>query len=162
MKKDKEKSFDHIIGDGTNKRLSKEELQQIQLAIQSEANKYSPVQKMDHKLLALKFKIQDYLQEKDKNLVELGDFLRIALSILTVKNKVFASYIGIEESNLSALINGRRKVNFDLALKFERIFDIPADLWLQLQNHNEMKQMAIENKHKYDQYSLEDLLKKAS
>lgn len=84
------------------------------------------------------------------------------VKILGIKNKAFAEYIGYRESNLSALYNGTRKINIDLALKLGKLFKINPTLWIHIQSKNELKRIRRENEKKYQKYSIEDLLKQAS
>jgi addiction module HigA family antidote len=81
------------------------------------------------------------------------------VEIIGVSHKEFADYIGYKNSNLSALYSGKRRVNYDLALKLGAIFNIDAFLWLNLQNKTELLEIGEESGEKYQKYSLADLLK---
>jgi len=130
--------------------------------IAEESGKQSKKQKLENKLLSLRFQMESYLENEDTNLIEVGWFLKEFIKSLNVKNRVFAEYIGFKETNLSALFKGTRKINIDLALKLEKIFNVNASLWIHIQSKNELIKMSEENKRKYLRYSIEDLLKKAS
>jgi len=74
--------------------------------------------------------------------------------------KTFAEYIDYQESNLSAIFKGRRKINPDLAIKLGEIFHLDPAIWLQIQNKNELIEILNQDKEKYEKYKLEDLLMK--
>lgn len=105
--------------------------------------------------------MEDYFQEQNPaRIITVGTFLRKFIVILELKHKFFANYIGIDDSNLSALLKGRRKLNIDLAIKLSKIFNISPTLWLGIQNKNELLSFDDNNKSDYDKYNLDDLLKK--
>lgn len=102
-----------------------------------------------------------YVSEKNPSeRIEVGEFLKRHLRAIKVKNKDFASFIEMEESNLSSIIRGRRKINTDLAFKLGALFDLSPDLWLLLQSKNELLGVDKERRIFYKKYKLEDLLKK--
>jgi len=68
----------------------------------------SEQQKLEHKLLSLRFQIETYLDRKDDTIIEAGWFLKEYIQSLGIRNKVFAAYVGLKESNLSALYKGTR------------------------------------------------------
>lgn len=134
----------------------------LQEAVRLHAEKQSDEQKMTYGLLSLRYQMETYVFEKTpQEVLPVGYFLKKHLETINVKNKVFAQYIGLEESNLSSVIKGRRKVNTDLAFKLSRIFNLPPDLWLLIQSKNELLDFDEEKKAKYDHFGLEELLKKA-
>ncbi|MEO1588637.1 MAG: hypothetical protein AAFS00_15210, partial [Bacteroidota bacterium] len=69
---------------------------------------------------------------------------------------------GLEESNLSSILKGRRKVNMDLAMKFGNIFQLRPELWLLVQSKNELLEVDHASKTDYQKFQLNELLKKAS
>jgi len=44
------------------------------------------------------------------------------LKAIKVKNKHFANYLEVEESNLSSIVKGRRKIRTDFALKLGQAY----------------------------------------
>lgn len=89
-----------------------------------------PEQKTENEYLSIKFKIDTYLSSLNpKKVITVGEILKELMNLYKIKNKVFADYIGLSESNLSAVISGRRSINNDLALKFGNIFNIAPELW---------------------------------
>lgn len=138
------------------------EFKALQQMIQEKAQLQSPKEVLENKLLGLRFQMQDYLNESQVERIEVGWFLKKFLRELNIKNKTFAAYIGIQESNLSALFAGKRKINPDLALKLGEIFRVAPRLWIDIQSKNELMQLVAEDRVAYQKYNIDDLLKKAS
>ncbi len=136
-----------------------EDFKMLQKAILEYSNKLTPQQKLENHLISLRLQMEDYLEQKEpKQVLNVGYFLGEILHELKIKNNKFAQYIGLTKTNLSALIHGKRKLNSDLALKFGHIFKINPDIWLNIENKNELLQIKKENKLKYKKYKLEDLI----
>lgn len=47
--------------------------------------------------------------------------------------------MSIPRSRLTDILNGRKRVSIDTALRFERFFGVPANFWLALQQDYELK-----------------------
>lgn len=139
-----------------------EEFKELQRIITAKSKKQSSKEILENKLLSLRFQMESYLRKQDPKIVEVGWFLKELLRELNIKNKVFAEYIEYQESNLSALFRGNRKINIDLALKLGKIFRVDPTLWIHIQSKNELLRMEEENKKEYQKYSIDDLLRKAS
>lgn len=138
------------------------EFKELQKQIVSKSKRQSKTKVIENKLLSLRFKMQSYLQATESSYVEVGWFLKEYLSELNIKNKTFAEYIDLKESNLSALFAGRRKINYDLALKLGKIFRVEPSLWIHIQSKNELRKIEKENRKDYQNYSIAELIKKAS
>ena len=93
-------------------------------------------------------------------IIEVGEFLKKHLKAIKVKNKEFATYIELEESNLSSIIRGRRKINIDVAIKLGQVFERDPNLWSLIQSKNELLAVDKKRKLEYQKYKLDDLLKK--
>jgi len=130
--------------------------------ISQESNAQSEKDLIENKLLGLRFQMENYLNDQAADIIEVGWFLKECLKELNVKNKFFAQYIGFQESNLSALFKGKRKINIDLAIKLGKIFRVEPTLWIHIQSKNELKRLEKENSNEYQHYNIDDLLKKAS
>ena len=137
-----------------------EEFKILQQKILERVNSYTPKEKLDNKLFGLKLRMKSYI-ENEKPFRPTGDFIRELIEAFDIKKKAFAAYIGVEDSNLSALLKDRRKINADLAMKFGRISKTDPVLWLSVQTKNELKKVEAEKGKQYDKYSSEDLLKRA-
>lgn len=104
--------------------------------------------------------MESYLNSATDKIILAGEFIEKYLKVIKIKKKDFAKYINYEESNLSALLKGRRKINTDIALKLGKIFKMNPEIWLHLESKNELIGETKNKKEDYDKYSLQDLLKK--
>lgn len=152
-----------INGSGTGVvNTNSKDFKELQRIIVQKSKQQSENKILENKLLSLRFQMESYLEKKDHTIVEVGWFLKEFLKGLNIKNKTFAKYIGFQESNLSALFAGKRKINVDLALKLGKFFRVEPTLWIHIQLKNELIRLVKENEQKYQQYNINDLLKKAS
>ena len=130
-------------------------------AVKEHAKKQTPNDQIKYKLLSLKLQMKTYVSDEEPSrYVSVGDFLKQHLKAIKIKNKEFANYVEMEESNLSSIIKGRRKINIDFALKLGQLFKIDPNLWLLIQSKNELSNIDKERKLSYQKYKLDDLLKK--
>lgn len=133
----------------------------LQKAVQEDAEKQTVEEKIRYELISLKLQIENYISnEEPDSILEVGDLLKRYLTAIRVKNKDFARFLEIEESNLSALIKGRRKINIDIAFKLGQVFDINPNLWLLIQSKNELLLLSGKKKKAYEKYQLKNLLKR--
>jgi len=137
------------------------EFKELQKQIVSNSSKQSKTKVIENKLLSLRFKMESYLLGKGSTYLEVGWFLKEYLRELNIKNKTFAEYIDFKESNLSAIFAGRRKINYDLALKLGKIFRVDPTLWIHIQSKNELMKIEKENRKDYQSYSIKELMRKA-
>jgi len=128
--------------------------------IQAESALLSVDERRNHILLSYRLQMESYLRDMDINLKSLGFFIKELLKELGIKSKQLAGYLDYEESNFSAFLNGRRKINADLALKLGKIFRLAPSLLLNIQSLNELKSYEKDNREKYLNYSIDDLLAK--
>lgn len=151
-----------INGSGTSFfNISDEELDILDKKVKAVYQNQTSEQKLKNKITSLRYKMEDYLEQNDsEKLILVGNFIKEILDIINIKNKVFAEYIGLSKQELSKVINGRRKLNSDLALKIGSIFNIDPYLWLDIQNKNELFMLKKESNQEYKRYKLEDLLTK--
>lgn len=63
-----------------------------------------------------------------------GEILREELQERGIKQKEFAQLIGVQPTHLNEFIKGKRNLNEDLAMKFERYLGIPFKSWMNLHN----------------------------
>jgi len=152
---------DGLIGNGNTKKTSQAEYDKIADAISVHQKKQSPNKQTEIELASIKLEMGNYLLNENSDVkISGGNFLKKFIKATKSKNKTFAKYIGLEESNLSSIISGRRKINLDFALKLEQIFGVPANWWLEIQLKNEFKSLSKKRKSKNGKYSLKGLLKK--
>lgn len=163
MAKKKDIYPDEIIGTGSGLiNPNSEDFRMLRKKILEHSASLSPQQKMNNQLLGIKLRMESYYRaESPKEILPAGKFLKELVEATGVSHKDFAEYIGYKNSNLSALYNGKRRINYDLALKLGSIFKINPILWLNLQNKVELLQIGIENDVAYGKFQLSDLLKRA-
>lgn len=151
-----------INGTGTGVvNVNSEDFKALQRAIREEVKKQTPEERMKYALIALHIQMKTYIsKDYDGVYRSVGEFLKGYMTAIGIKNKTFAQYIEIEESNLSAIVRDKRKINLNLALKLEQIFGVDANIWLQIQSKNELQKLKEERKNDYQKYQLADLLKK--
>ncbi|RMG26524.1 MAG: hypothetical protein D6730_08925 [Bacteroidetes bacterium] len=133
----------------------------LQSMIQQISSDMSEEERLKNECLSIRFQMESYLNDARAQITHAGYFIEQFLKAIKVKKKDFAKYIGYEESNLSALLKGRRKINPDLALKFGHIFKINPLIWLSIENKNELIKALEQNKENYQAYKLKDLMRKA-
>ena len=133
----------------------------LQKAVQEQSKKQDSRSRIRYKFISLKLQVESYISEDNpEEVLSAGSFLKEYLNVIGVKNKDFAKFIEVEESNLSSIIRGRRKINTELAFKLGQIFNIDPNLWLLIQSKNELLKIAKERKIEYRKYQLEKLIKK--
>ena len=62
-----------------------------------------------------------------------GEMLKDELQARNISQRRFAELIGLSYSVLNEVINGKRAITTEYALKIEAATDIPANFWLGLQ-----------------------------
>lgn len=134
------------------------EFNEFQAILLNQSKERSNERKRMIELLALKFKMEDYLKSEDKHSKLVGDFLKEYLSVFEIRQNKFAEYIGVRPSNLSKLIKGERSLNHELALVFGTIFGNDPMLWLDIQDKNKLYELSKLKRKEIRKYSLDDLI----
>lgn len=158
-----EKLFDkdRVLGfESSSDKISDEEYKLIKEKIDSFLETQSPKQKLENKILSLRYKMEDYIDQKyPEKILFAGNFIKELLEIINVKDKTFAEYIGLSKYDFSKLLNGKRKLSSDLAIKLGQIFKIQPNLWIEIEIKNELLFIEKEKNNEYKKYSLYDLIK---
>lgn len=161
MKKEKEINAGGVNGLGEALvNTNSQDFTELKAMIKRLSANQSEEERIENELLSIRFQMESYLNSSSAELVPAGAFLEQLLKAISVKKKDFAQYLGIEESNLSALLKGRRKINADLAIKLGNIFKLDPSIWLYMESRNELAQEVSEKEEPYRRYSLDDLIKK--
>ena len=63
-----------------------------------------------------------------------GEILKDELKEREIKQKDFALLTGLPQTHLNEIINGKRRINADIALVIGKALQMDAVLWLNLQN----------------------------
>ncbi|MCJ8271790.1 MAG: HigA family addiction module antitoxin [Psychrosphaera sp.] len=61
------------------------------------------------------------------------------LDDLSIKSGTFASAIGVDRTAIKQIIEGKRAITADMALRFSLFFDMSAGFWLNLQKDYELR-----------------------
>jgi len=148
-----------IVGLGKKSmEIGGEEFTVLRQMIAKQSSDRPSMEKLEHESFALQLKMYDYSRQgREGKMIEVGYFLKAFLELYQIKSKDFAAFIGLGKTNLSALLNGKRKLNYDLALILQNIFGLKADIWLQIQLKNDLWKIEGINKNFYKKYSLEEL-----
>lgn len=145
----------------TSMDIKSKEFKEFQLFLSDKVKSLDEKQKLRIELLALQIKIEDYLNSNEQNIdmITVGDFLRLYLDKLGIKQNKLATYIGLKPSNFSKILSGSRKVNFELSFILSRIFNLDPKVWMLIQIKNEYLELKKEKENDFKNYKLEDLVK---
>ena len=67
-----------------------------------------------------------------------GEMIKDELKERGMTQKQLAEVTGIKTSVLSETINGKRSVSLNVAVALEKAFDIPADIWMNMQTQYDL------------------------
>ncbi len=73
-----------------------------------------------------------------------GEILRAELETLNLSANALAKALGVPSYRVAAILNGRRNVTADTALRLARYFGATPQIWLNLQQACELRQAEIE------------------
>jgi addiction module HigA family antidote len=117
-------------------------------------------QKINIELTAIRIQMEDYIKSTHNTEPKmLGEFLKLYLDTLHIRQNKFAHYIDIEPSNLNKIIKGDRQITSEIALKIAKIFELDPLLLLEVQIKTELLNLMRKKINNSKQYSLKDLLK---
>ena len=75
-----------------------------------------------------------------------GQLLKDELDAREMKQIVLAKALGIAKNVMSEIINGKRNLTPELAVKLEEALEIKAELWMKYQMAYEIDKVRIKNK----------------
>lgn len=151
-----EKYFDHRIGNDESE-IKKDELKMLQRIIKSHSEGYSDEERMNFQRVGVHLKMKEYLSNPILEIIPVGEFLNQLLGIYKLKKTKFAEVIDYENTNLHAVLKGRRKLNNKLATKIGLMFSIEPELWMFIEAKNELMRYKKENKGLSKRYSMKKL-----
>jgi addiction module HigA family antidote len=157
-KKEFNESKRHALTDRMD--VGTKEFNEFQAILLNKSKERSNERKKMIELMALKIKMEDYLNSEDKHSKLVGDFLKAYLNAFDIRQNKFAHYIGVKPSNLTKLIKGERSLNHEMALVFGTIFGNDPMLWLDIQNKNKLYELSKMKRNEMKKYSLDDLINK--
>ena len=142
--------------------INSSDYKELQKSVQAHYKSRDKQDIIRFKVISLRLQMESYIADHSpKNIKPPGFFLKEFISAIGIKNKEFAKFVHIEESNLSAIINGKRKINTELAFILGLTFDLNPNHWLLIQSKNELHRIREKENKDFNQYNLENLLKKA-
>ena len=62
-----------------------------------------------------------------------GEVLDMELQAREIKKASFALQLGVKPGHLSEILHGKRHVSAAIALRLEKLLDIPAEYWMRVQ-----------------------------
>ncbi len=144
--------------------VKNKEFKNLQLFIANKANSLNEKQKLQLELFSLQIKMEDYLNSDDdkSQIITVGDFLRLYIEKLNLKQNKFAKYIGLNPANFNKILSGSRKVNFELSFMLSQIFNLDPKIWILIQIKNEYLELKKNKAKHFQKFKLDDLLKKVS
>ena len=72
-----------------------------------------------------------------------GELIKDELKARGMTQKQLADETGIKPSVLSETINGKRSISLNVAAALEKVLDIPADMWMNMQTQYELDKANI-------------------
>ena len=129
--------------------------QEFQALVARKSETRSDREKRETVLLSLSIMMEDYIESKSDHDVTAGEFLKLHLKLLNIRQKKFAEYIKINPANLSKIISGERQINYEFASILGNIFNQDPMLWIRIQAKNELNKV---RKTKHNNYKLSDLV----
>lgn len=138
--------------------IGTKEYKDFTLLIRSKVAQTSKEERIRIALLGLKYNMEDNLRSEGKA-KKVGSFVKQFIQLIEVKQIEFANYLGIKSSNLSKILNGERRLNIEFAIILEKLSNIDAELWLRVQNYNELQIALNSQSKKLNKYRLKELIK---
>ena len=129
--------------------------------ITTHSQKQSDEQKLRNELLAIQFRIEDYISSENvSDKLRIIDFVKLYLKTLNVSQKKLAELFEMKDSNLHKYLVGERKLNTDIVLKLSSFSDLNPEYWLRVEVKNELFEINKEKEQgKYfEKYSYRNLL----
>lgn len=122
----------------------------------SHSQKQSTERKLKNELLAIQYKIEDYLEaETTSEKLRVLDFVKLYLKTLNVTQKRLAHLFEMKDSNLHKYLIGERKLNANIVLKLSSFSHLSPEYWLRIEVKNELLEITKE-KERYADYSKYD------
>lgn len=140
--------------------IGSEDFNDFQRFIKAKAEARTEEQRIFVEQMALKFKVQDYLENEKKKTVTVGSFIKLFLKNTKIKQNKLADYLGIKPPNLFKILTGERRLNLELALMLENIIGVSAEALLAVQTKNELMSVGKQKKKEYLKYNIKELILK--
>ena len=139
------------------------EFHEFQAIVLNNSRAKTKWQKINIELAAIRIQMVDYIKSTNESEPKvLGEFLKLYLDTLHIRQNKFANYIDIEPSNLNKVIKGERQITSEIALKIAKIFELDPLLLLEVQIKTELLKLMNTNSKQIGKYSLKGLLKESA
>jgi plasmid maintenance system antidote protein VapI len=135
----------------------------VRKAVVSHAATQSKEDVLTSQLLAIQYKLEDYIQnENDTEVLKILDFVKMYLKVLSITKKELATYFEMKDSNLHKYLSGERKLNAKLVLKLSTFSHTKPEQWYRVEVKNELIELNKEKANvdfykKYDYRNLMEL-----
>ncbi len=107
--------------------------------ILTESKKQSPERKLRNDLLAIKYQMEDYIENENiENEMLILDFVKLYLKSLNITQRKLANVFEMKDTNLYKYLKGERKLNTDIVFKLSSFSHTPPELWYYIQTKNEL------------------------
>jgi plasmid maintenance system antidote protein VapI len=129
--------------------------------IKNHSESQSKETKTRNKLLAIQYKLEDYIEKEivqENEVLDLLDFVKMYLKALGISKNDLARYFGMRDSNLHKYLTGKRKLNKDVVMKLSSFSRTNPEYWYRIQIKNELLELKKADMKEYDQYDYEKLL----
>jgi len=140
--------------------IGSEDFKDFQRFIKAKAESRTEEQKIFVEQMALRFKIEDYLENEESKIVSVGYFIKLFLKNAKIRQNRLAEYLGIKPPNLFKILSGDRRLNLEVALMLENILGVKAESLLAVQTKNEIMSVGKRKKKEYLKYNVKELLVK--
>lgn len=129
--------------------------------IQSQSKLQSSERKLRNEMLAIQFKIEDYINsDKATRKLQVLDFVKMYLKVLNITQKRLAVLFEMQDSNLHKYLVGERKLNAAMLLKLSAFSHLSPKYWLLIEVKNELLEITKEQQENpvYEKYDYRNLL----
>ena len=154
--KNKEIQFEEIWND-----KKKEGVKEF---ISSHSAKQSKERMLTNRLLSIRYKLEDYIQNEsdEEDVLKVLYFVKMYLKVLNLTKKKLATYFEMRDSNLQKYLSGERKLNAEVVLKLSAFSHTKPEHWYRVQVKNELIELKKEkqkvvNYQKYDYRNLVEI-----
>lgn len=138
-KSDKNIDFDELIGDENHTESSKDAQTSVAEYRRNLYKSKSSEEKIKDALTGFKFSLINYSSnERPDEIILLGEFINNFLKEINLKKGAFANYLEISPRNLNKYFNNDRKFTIEHIIKIENLFEVEAEILLEIQWKNEL------------------------
>jgi antitoxin HigA-1 len=138
-----------------------EKINSINEIVKNHSENQSKEKKIRYKLLAIQYKLEEYIERddiKENEVLDILDFVKMYLKALNITKRDLARYFGMRDSNLHKYLTGQRKLNSEVVLKISSFSHTEPEYWYRVQLKNEIVKLNKERTKDYEKYDYKKLL----